>query len=38
MKPRAIEVYRAAAAQALGEQAVGPITIVATYSSQGSGI
>jgi hypothetical protein len=35
---RAIEVYRAAAVQALGERAVGPITIVATYSSQGSGI
>lgn len=35
---RAIEVYRAAAIQALGERAVGPITIIATYSSQGSGI
>ena len=35
---RAIEVYRAAAMQALGENAVGPVTIVATYSSQGSGI
>lgn len=35
---RALEVYRAAAIQALGERAVGPITIVATYSSQGSGI
>lgn len=35
---RAIQVYRAAAVQALGERAVGPITIVATYSSQGSGI
>jgi hypothetical protein len=35
---RALEVYRAAAIQALGETAVGPITIVATYSSQGSGI
>ena len=35
---RALEVYRAAAMQALGENAVGPITIVATYSSQGSGI
>lgn len=34
----AIRVYRAAAIQALGERAVGPITIVATYSSQGSGI
>lgn len=37
-EPRAIEVYRAAAIQALGENAVGRITIVATYSSQGSGI
>lgn len=35
---RALEVYRAAAIQTLGERAVGPITIVATYSSQGSGI
>ncbi|MGQ0534195.1 MAG: hypothetical protein ACT4OF_16120 [Caulobacteraceae bacterium] len=35
---RAIEVYRAAAIQALGERAVGPVTVVATYSSQGSGI
>ncbi|MEZ5960668.1 MAG: hypothetical protein R3C30_09645 [Hyphomonadaceae bacterium] len=35
---RALEVYRAAAIQTLGENAVGPITIVATYSSQGSGI
>ncbi len=35
---RAIEVYRAAAVQALGERAVGGISIVATYSSQGSGI
>lgn len=35
---RALEVYRAAAIQALGENAVGPISIVATYSSQGSGI
>jgi hypothetical protein len=35
---RAIEVYRAAAVQALGEQAVGGVSIVATYSSQGSGI
>ncbi len=34
----ALEVYRAAAIQALGENAVGPITVVATYSSQGSGI
>jgi hypothetical protein len=35
---RAIEVYRAAATQALGENAVGPVTVIATYSSQGSGI
>ncbi|HYD72557.1 MAG TPA: hypothetical protein VEF55_05430 [Candidatus Binatia bacterium] len=35
---RAIEVYRAAAVQALGERAVSGISIVATYSSQGSGI
>jgi hypothetical protein len=35
---RALDVYRAAAIQALGERAVGPVTIVATYSSQGSGI
>lgn len=35
---RAIEVYRAAAIQALGESAVGPVTVIATYSSQGSGI
>lgn len=35
---RALEVYRAAAIQTLGERAVGPITIVATYSSQGSGV
>lgn len=34
----AIEVYRAAAIAALGERAVGPVTIVATYSSQGTGI
>ena len=34
----ALQVYRAAAVQALGERAVGPIQIVATYSSQGSGI
>lgn len=37
-EPRALEVYRAAAVQALGERAVGNISIVATYSSQGSGI
>lgn len=35
---RALEVYRAAAIQALGERAVGAISIVATYSSRGSGI
>ncbi len=35
---RALEVYRAAAIQALGERAVGNVTVVATYSSQGSGI
>ncbi|MBL8537192.1 MAG: hypothetical protein JNM59_07290 [Hyphomonadaceae bacterium] len=35
---RALEVYRAAAIQALGERAVGRISIVAVYSSQGSGI
>lgn len=35
---RAIEVYRAAAAQALGAQAVGGVQIVASYSSRGSGI
>ncbi|MGE0740719.1 MAG: hypothetical protein AB7O98_05190 [Hyphomonadaceae bacterium] len=35
---RAIEVYRAAAVQALGERAVAGVTIVATYSSLGSGI
>lgn len=34
----ALQVYHAAAVQALGERAVGPIQIVATYSSQGSGI
>lgn len=35
---RALEVYRAAAIQALGERAVGRISVVASYSSQGSGI
>lgn len=35
---RAVQVYRAAAVQALGERAVGRVSIVATYSSQGSGI
>jgi hypothetical protein len=35
---RALQVYRAAATQALGEHAVSGISVVATYSSQGSGI
>lgn len=35
---RAIQVYRAAAVQALGQQAVVGVSIVQTYSSQGSGI
>jgi hypothetical protein len=35
---RAIEVYRAAAIQALGERAVAGVSIVATYSSQGGGV
>jgi hypothetical protein len=35
---RAVEVYRAAAIQALGERAVGSVSVVAAYSSQGSGI
>jgi hypothetical protein len=35
---RAIAVYHAAAVEALGAQAVGAVSIVATYSSQGSGI
>ena len=35
---RALETYRAAAVAALGERAVGGVSIVATYSSQGSGI
>lgn len=35
---RALQAYRAAAVQALGERAVGQISIVATYSSLGSGI
>jgi hypothetical protein len=34
----AIQVYRAAAAQTLGAQAVSGVTIVSTYSSLGSGI
>lgn len=37
-EPRAIEVYRAAAIQALGEQAVARVIIVASYSSRGSGV
>jgi hypothetical protein len=32
---RAIQVYRAAAIQVLGERAVGPVSIIATYSSRG---
>ncbi len=35
---RALEVYRAAAIEALGARAVGPITVVATYSSRGGGV
>ncbi len=35
---RAVEVYRAAAIAALGERAVGGLSVVATYSSLGSGI
>jgi hypothetical protein len=35
---RAVEVYRAAAVQALGERAIAGVSIVASYSSQGSGI
>lgn len=35
---RAIEVYRAAAIEALGERAVGSVAITASYSSRGSGI
>ncbi len=34
----AVTVYRAAAVQALGERAVAGVTIVSTYSSQGSGV
>jgi len=37
-EPLAIQVYRTAANQALGERAVSGVSIVATYSSQGSGI
>ena len=35
---RAIEIYRAAAVQALGANAVGAVSVVAFYSSRGSGI
>lgn len=35
---RAIEVYRAAAAQSLGEGVVTRVAIVASYSSRGSGV
>ncbi len=35
---RALEVYRAAAVSALGERAVGPISVVASYSSRGGGV
>ncbi len=35
---RALAVYRAAAVQALGEQAVAGVSIVSTFSSQGSGV
>lgn len=35
---RAVQVYRAAAAAALGEQAVAGVTVVASYSSLGSGV
>lgn len=35
---RALQVFQAAATQALGANAVGGVTIVATYSSRGSGV
>jgi hypothetical protein len=35
---RAIAAYRAAAIETLGERAVGPITITASYSSRGGGV
>ncbi len=35
---RAIAVYRAVAIQVLGERAVGPVTIVSSYSSRGGGV
>lgn len=34
---RAIEVFRATAVQVLGERAVGRVSIISSYSSQGSG-
>ncbi|MFZ2031201.1 MAG: hypothetical protein WAU68_12885 [Vitreimonas sp.] len=37
-QPLAIQVYRAAAAQTLGAQAVAGVTIVSTYSSLGAGM
>jgi hypothetical protein len=37
-QPLAIQVYRAAAAQTLGPQAVAGVTIVSTYSSLGAGM
>ncbi|HRP12005.1 MAG TPA: hypothetical protein PLK37_13310 [Terricaulis sp.] len=37
-QPLAIEVYRAAAIAALGERAVAGVSIIAVYSSQGTGI
>ena len=37
-QPLAIQIYRQAAAQTLGAQAVAGVTIVSTYSSLGSGI
>lgn len=33
---RAIQVYRAVATQVLGERAVGPVTIISSYSSRGA--
>lgn len=35
---RAIAAYRAVAIETLGERAVGPITITASYSSRGGGV
>ena len=37
-QPLAIQVYRAAAVQTLGAQAVAGVTIVSTYSSLGAGM